>query len=195
MQTPLYKTLKQNGTSFYAFPGAAEDISAAYQNSNYRMYVVVDSGTTSNAAPVFVGGDTLNGSALLRYIGITNNGDTELLPAGGLADSKYITRKVTLASGFESTDIVVRFNANTPIGSSVKVYYKAAFIEGESTLEEVPYHEMVLSERASDFATSFVEHKFVCDYGDNVNPLVRYALPNKQRFKHYYAIRLHHFNL
>jgi hypothetical protein len=36
--TPLYKFLKQNGTSFYAFPGAAEDISAAYQNSNYKMY-------------------------------------------------------------------------------------------------------------------------------------------------------------
>jgi len=36
--TPLYKSLKPNGTSFYAFPGAAEDISAAYQNSNYKMY-------------------------------------------------------------------------------------------------------------------------------------------------------------
>lgn len=37
MSCPLYKKLK-NGTSFYAFPGAAEDISAAYQNSNYKMY-------------------------------------------------------------------------------------------------------------------------------------------------------------
>ena len=36
--TPLYKSLKSNGTSFYAFPGASEDISAAYQNSNYKMY-------------------------------------------------------------------------------------------------------------------------------------------------------------
>ena len=36
--TPLYKQLKPNGTSFYAFPGASEDISAAYQNSNYKMY-------------------------------------------------------------------------------------------------------------------------------------------------------------
>ncbi len=36
--TPLYKFLKNSGTSFYAFPGAAEDISAAYQNSNYKMY-------------------------------------------------------------------------------------------------------------------------------------------------------------
>jgi hypothetical protein len=38
MVCPLYKFLKTNGTSFYAFPGAAEDISAAYQNDNYRMY-------------------------------------------------------------------------------------------------------------------------------------------------------------
>ena len=36
--TPLYKFLKDNGTTFYAFPGAAEDISAAYQNENYKMY-------------------------------------------------------------------------------------------------------------------------------------------------------------
>jgi hypothetical protein len=36
--TPLYKKLKANGTSFYAFPGAAEDISASYQNQNYKMY-------------------------------------------------------------------------------------------------------------------------------------------------------------
>ena len=38
MSCPLYKKLKNNGNSFYAFPGAAEDISAAYQNSNYKMY-------------------------------------------------------------------------------------------------------------------------------------------------------------
>lgn len=36
--TPLYKSLKQNGTSFYAFPGAAEDISASFQNTNEKMY-------------------------------------------------------------------------------------------------------------------------------------------------------------
>ena len=36
--TPLYKSLKANGTSFYAFPGAAEDISVSYQNVNHKMY-------------------------------------------------------------------------------------------------------------------------------------------------------------
>jgi hypothetical protein len=38
MSCPLYKSLKSNGTSFYAFPSSAEDISAAYQNGNYKMY-------------------------------------------------------------------------------------------------------------------------------------------------------------
>ena len=38
MSCPLYKSLKTNGTTFYAFPSAAEDISAQYMNSNYKMY-------------------------------------------------------------------------------------------------------------------------------------------------------------
>lgn len=38
MVTPLYKRLKENGTSLYVFPGAAEDISASHQNQNYKMY-------------------------------------------------------------------------------------------------------------------------------------------------------------
>ena len=38
MATPLYKSLKNQGTTMFCFPSAAEDISAAYQNSNYKMY-------------------------------------------------------------------------------------------------------------------------------------------------------------
>lgn len=38
MSCPLYKSLKNNGTTFYAFPSAAEDMSAAFQNSNYKAY-------------------------------------------------------------------------------------------------------------------------------------------------------------
>lgn len=64
---PLYKSLKKNGTSFYAFPGASEDISASYQNQNYKMYFSkyillnfskqnLDSGTNSN--PIIFNFDT-----------------------------------------------------------------------------------------------------------------------------------------
>jgi len=38
MQCPSYKFLKNNGTSFFCFPGSQEDISAAYQSENYKMY-------------------------------------------------------------------------------------------------------------------------------------------------------------
>ena len=59
MACPLYKKLKTNGTSFYAFPGAAEDVNAQYMNQNYKMYFSkyillnfnkqnLDSGTNSN---------------------------------------------------------------------------------------------------------------------------------------------------
>jgi hypothetical protein len=36
--TPLYKKLKNNGTTFYCFPGSAEDISLSYQNDGHKMY-------------------------------------------------------------------------------------------------------------------------------------------------------------
>jgi hypothetical protein len=36
--TPLYKSLKVNGVSTFCFPSSAEDISAQYMNSNYKMY-------------------------------------------------------------------------------------------------------------------------------------------------------------
>jgi len=38
MSTPLFRQLKKNGTSFYAFPSAAEKMSAAYQNQNNKMF-------------------------------------------------------------------------------------------------------------------------------------------------------------
>jgi len=38
MSCPLYKAMKTNGTSFYAFPGASEDISTSRSNPNTNFY-------------------------------------------------------------------------------------------------------------------------------------------------------------
>lgn len=62
--TPLYKSVKINGTTVYAFPSAAEDISAANMNPNYNMYFSkyvllnlpaqnLNSGTESSVKPVY----------------------------------------------------------------------------------------------------------------------------------------------
>ena len=37
MATPLYKAMKERGTSFYAFPSAAEDINQAHNNQNFKV--------------------------------------------------------------------------------------------------------------------------------------------------------------
>lgn len=38
MSCPLYKAMKTNGTSFYAFPGASEDIASSRNNPNISFY-------------------------------------------------------------------------------------------------------------------------------------------------------------
>lgn len=38
MSCPLYKNMKSNGTSFYAFPGASEDIASSRNNPNINFY-------------------------------------------------------------------------------------------------------------------------------------------------------------
>jgi hypothetical protein len=64
MTCPLYKSLKDRGTTVYVFPGVAEDISSSYQNSNYKMYFSkyvllnmpkqnVNSGSGTQSKPVY----------------------------------------------------------------------------------------------------------------------------------------------
>lgn len=184
----LVKNIVNNVTIAPDFVALATVVEGDYLKTgttgSYKTYLVIAGGILSSSGPTFTNTDALNGTALLRYMGTSNNGDTELLPAGGLAKSKYMTRKVILANGFESTDIVVRFNANTPAGSTVKVYYKAANIDGSTTLEQTPYYEMVLAERNNAYMTQFVEHKFVCDYATPPSD-VRYALLSKGVFNQF----------
>jgi hypothetical protein len=59
--TPLYKAMKERGTSFYAFPGAGDDIATAYQNQNNKMYfskytlvnIPIDNSSTADISPKF----------------------------------------------------------------------------------------------------------------------------------------------
>ena len=53
---------------------------------------------------------------------VTYNGETE--KNGGNADARYVTRRVTLADGFESGDLRVYMTAHKPAGTNIYVYYK-----------------------------------------------------------------------
>jgi hypothetical protein len=81
--------------------------------------IILDSagtGYTGNIVATVVGGAaTANASV------IVNN---ERNKSGGNGRARYITRRVTLADGFDSGDLQVIFTAYKPSGTDVLVYYK-----------------------------------------------------------------------
>jgi len=62
--------------------------------------------------------------------------------SGGSATAKYITRKVTLAEGFDATALRVYLDQNMPAGSSIKVYYKVINNNDDTPFVERDYVEL-----------------------------------------------------
>lgn len=56
-------------------------------------------------------------------------------PNGGVADAKYITRKVTLADGFDGGDLRVLFSAYKPTECEIDVYYKVLSVDDSDSLD------------------------------------------------------------
>jgi hypothetical protein len=69
----------------------------------------------------------------------------ETLASGGGADSKYITRKVTLNEGFDATSLRVYLQQNLPAGSSFQIFYKVQAAEDTGLFESKPWVQMTLN--------------------------------------------------
>jgi hypothetical protein len=71
---------------------------------------------------------------------VTYNGETE--KSGGNGTARYITRRVTLADGFDSGDLRVYLNANKPSGTNIYVYYKILSASDPETLNDKSWQLM-----------------------------------------------------
>lgn len=98
----------------------------------------------------------------------------ELNPSGGNGVARYITRKVTLAPGFESTDLKLYLLANLPSGTSIQVYYKVA-PPTSTFFESEPWYPMVVESSGTPSEAGFVDYKYKTP--NNV------ALPTGDKFK------------
>jgi hypothetical protein len=80
---------------------------------------IVDEGAGYTTSPTFTitPGSGGGSGAIVLY-----NGEDK--KSGGNADVRYITRRVTLADGFDSGDLRVYLTTYRPPGSSIHVYYK-----------------------------------------------------------------------
>ena len=127
--TPLYKSLKTNGTSFYAFPGASEDISAAYQNSNYKMYFTkfalvnfpkqnLDDGGSTSSTPISFDFDN-SFSKSSTATPTTKFGD-------GVVESlrNYVANQETVIRESRLNNNQYYYNTNTLETTTEKIFWK-----------------------------------------------------------------------
>ena len=71
---------------------------------------------------------------------VTYNGEDK--KSGGNSNARYMTRRVTLADGFDSGDLRVYLTAYKPSGSSIFVYYKVLSGSDSDTFDDKNYQLM-----------------------------------------------------
>ena len=71
------------------------------------------------------------------------------------AAARYITRRVTLAEGFESVNFKVLMSVNKPSNATVQVFIKASGIEDDTPFEEVTYTQLTANSTIPDSANDY----------------------------------------
>lgn len=80
-------------------------------------------------------------------------------PFGGVGDAKYITRKITLADGFDGGDIRVLFSAHKPRNTEIDVYYKVLSPDDVDSLTNKRWTQMTLIGGLNSYSETKNEYK------------------------------------
>ena len=107
---------------------------------------------------------------------VTYNGEDK--KSGGNADARYITRKITLADGFDSGDLRVYLTAYKPAGSSIFVYYKLLSQSDPEEFDDKNYQLMTQLDNANFISTNttdFRELSFAPGINGTANNSVSYT--------------------
>lgn len=102
-------------------------------------------------------------TACTGYTMSTTTGALEFVaedaPSGGNSLTRYLTRSVTLADGFEARDIKVTFDAYRPLGSHFYVYYKVLPTDSNLSFDAQPWRLMTMETNDAVVSTSFHQFK------------------------------------
>lgn len=152
----------------YVNNGQNFDNSDVIQIWNEKMLITGGGGATGpTGATGFVvsrGYLGTGATAVTGATGVNNLSKDETYKSGGGAYAKYITRRITLAEGFDSTGIKVLLSSFTPSPSSIEVYYKILTTSDSVTFNEKPYVKMsedVVATNANiDIQSRFIDRQF-----------------------------------
>ena len=114
-----------------------------------------DCGTISSQT-IYAGVDTTN--LALRFV------QNETAKTGGGAISKYITKVINLADGFDASNLCVTVDVNKPTGTGINVYYRVLPLESTAPISDIGWSLMQI-EKGVEIANSvsdydFKEHRF-----------------------------------
>lgn len=114
-------------------------------------------------------------SSVTAYEYFINASNTEVIAsetfADGLAESKYISKIVELADGFDAEDIKVYLTAYRPSGTNIDVYVKFKSDPDPTPIEEMPWTKLVIKSGSnfSSLANRFDFRELEFDLG-TTNP-------------------------
>ena len=94
-------------------------------------------------------------SGLIVFQNLINDSKVdENLPEAGLADAKYISRKVVLRDGFDATGLRVYVNAILPSGTDIAVYAKVVSKDDTTPIKERGWTELTRIGSTADISNS-----------------------------------------
>ena len=136
--------------------GGSGATAAAVVTSNIVTSIyLTNAGSGYETSPTFtlVDANTTPGTGAT----ITYNGEDQ--KSGGNANVRYITRKVTLADGFDSGDLRVYLTAYKPSGSNIRVYYKVLSISDPDEFENKGYQLMTQLSNANFVSNNYQDYR------------------------------------
>ena len=107
----------------------------------------------------------LQSQSLLIYENVINNLTTnEHLSEKGSANSKYVSRVVTLADGLDAEDIKVFVNAYKPANTDIKVYAKILNEADSLSVSDTNWSQLQATQNKDSFSSER-ERKDIIEYG------------------------------
>jgi hypothetical protein len=155
--------------------GGSGATAAAVVTSNVVTSIyLTNAGTGYETSPIFtlVDANTTPGTGVV----VTYNGEDS--KSGGNSDVRYITRKVTLADGFDSGDLRVYLTTYKPSGSNIRVYYKLLSTSDADEFDNKGYQLMTQLSNTnfvSNSPTDYREIAYAPGYNGTANNNVTYV--------------------
>lgn len=154
--------------------GSGATAAAVVTNNVVTSIYLTNAGSGYETSPTFtlVDANTTPGTGVT----ITYNGEDK--KSGGNSNVRYITRRVTLADGFDSGDLRVYLTAYKPTGSNIRVYYKLLSISDADNFEDKSWQlmtELGNANFASTNPTDYRELSYAPGSGGIANNSVSYT--------------------